>query len=55
MRLQSATAVSNLYGNAIDGNDAADVKLQHIVTSKCFYSTDHFIKAVSHNPCAIKM
>ena len=36
MRLQSATVVSNLYGNSIDGNDANDVKLEHIVTSKTF-------------------
>ena len=36
MRLQSAITVSNLYGNSIDGNDATDIKLQHIVTSKFF-------------------
>lgn len=36
MRLQSATTVSNLYGNPIDGNEATDIKLEHIVTSRYF-------------------
>jgi hypothetical protein len=42
MRLQSAIAVANLYGNASDGNDATDVKLQHIVTSKNFQPIDYY-------------
>ena len=37
MRLQSAITVPNLYGNSIDGNDATDVKLQYIVTSKFWF------------------
>lgn len=40
MRLQSAIVVSNLYGNCIDSNDASDIKLEHILTSK-FFSLDN--------------
>jgi hypothetical protein len=39
MRLQSAITISNLYGNSIDGNDATDIKLEHIITSKYFQYT----------------